>query len=573
MRASVTRGKLTVRAIAGTHVVILAMSVEAEAKGGLLGFGIERLDHESGERAPLPNFLLFEANDEGDEPDHSSMKNPVQAFQWSDYAATPGRAYTFAVTAMYGSPQALERGDSVEVEVETEDPESGTHGVFFNRGAAGWQAYEREFESRDPDQVPDRAAYRWLSRGLEEALLAFIAKADGEGWGLRAAFYEFNYMPVFDALWSANRRGVDVEVVVDEVDNSSKGSPIPQPKTKNLAAIEVGEIGDFCVPRENTSDIPHNKFIVLLKDGEPLEVWTGSTNVTKGGIYGHSNVGHIVRDGGIASSYLKYWEELAKDPDHDAFQAFDVGADDQPERRSGAGGEDLAPAPNSISVVFSPREHLEALEWYAALMDQAKESVFLTAPFGVSTQLQEVFADDKPYLRYLILDHENKYITPVARRIESDLENEVAVGSYLGKGNWHQWLQEHLTGFNHAVLFIHTKYMLIDPLGPDPILITGSANFSEGSIRGNDENSLVIRGDTAVADIYLGEFMRLFGAFRLRRKAGAEPGQPAPGLGPAAEQGATIHLDSTDSWTEDFYDQASPRRKERLLFSGVSEDG
>ena len=62
------------------------------------------------------------------------------------------------------------------------------------------------------------------------------------------------------------------------------------------------------------------------------------------------------------------------------------------------------------------------------------------------------------------------------------------------------------------VKWVHTKFMLVDPLSDDPIVITGSANFSGASIKTNHENMLVIRGDTRVADIYLGEFMRQFSA-------------------------------------------------------------
>ena len=58
--------------------------------------------------------------------------------------------------------------------------------------------------------------------------------------------------------------------------------------------------------------------------------------------------------------------------------------------------------------------------------------------------------------------------------------------------------------------WIHTKFMLIDPLGPKPLTLTGSANWSVPSVTDNDENVLVIRGDKRVADIYFGEFMRLF---------------------------------------------------------------
>lgn len=75
------------------------------------------------------------------------------------------------------------------------------------------------------------------------------------------------------------------------------------------------------LPREilskRTSDssfIQHNKFLVLLKEGNPISVWTGSTNFTAGGIFGQSNVGHIVRDPPTAAAFLAYWEQLRTDP-------------------------------------------------------------------------------------------------------------------------------------------------------------------------------------------------------------------------------------------------------------------
>jgi phosphatidylserine/phosphatidylglycerophosphate/cardiolipin synthase-like enzyme len=66
-----------------------------------------------------------------------------------------------------------------------------------------------------------------------------------------------------------------------------------------------------------------------------------------------------------------------------------------------------------------------------------------------------------------------------------------------------------LTGFNKNQ-YIHDKFMLVDPLGDDPIVVTGTANFSGPSQYANDENMVVIRGNKRVADIYFGEFMRIF---------------------------------------------------------------
>jgi phosphatidylserine/phosphatidylglycerophosphate/cardiolipin synthase-like enzyme len=85
----------------------------------------------------------------------------------------------------------------------------------------------------------------------------------------------------------------------------------------------------------------------------------------------------------------------------------------------------------------------------------------------------------------------------------------MAPGAILNKGDLANFRAEKLTGFNRN-LYIHDKFILIDPLGDDPIVVTGTANFSKPSQYQNDENMLVIRDNKRVADIYFGEFMRIF---------------------------------------------------------------
>jgi phosphatidylserine/phosphatidylglycerophosphate/cardiolipin synthase-like enzyme len=566
MRTKASSGALTVQAVAGVRTVLLGMSVEPGARSKLMGFSVKRTDHATGQEGFLPNFLLFEGNDKGAKPDHGSDRNPIQGFQWSDYEAGPDSAYTYTVAAMQGKPGSLKAGDSVSLEVVTEDPSKGKHGIYFNRGAAGLQAFERRFHGLDPDQIPDRAGYKWLSRGLEEALLAFIAKAEGKGWGLRMAIYEFDYLPVLDALASAKKRGVDVQIVVEE-----KAQGKSKVREKNLEAIQIAGLEDCCIPRTKEANIAHNKFIVLLEARKPIEVWTGSTNVTKGGIFGHSNVGHLVRDAKVARAYLEYWKKLSEDPEADPLQSATVEANAQPEAwYREKSDQTLKPGKGTVSVVFSPRERKEALNWLAALMDSAQKSAFVTCPFTISKQLKDVFLEDHPYLHYLLLDNEKGKIKTAAREIEVDPENLVAVGAYVGKGGWHQWLEEHLTGYNRSTLFIHTKYMLVDPLGEDPIVVTGSANFSDNSITANDENMLVIRGDTGVADVYLTEFMRLFATFRLRQRAKVTPSQAAPAPeGPTPKAPGDVYLSASPGWADRFYDEQSTK-EERLLFSGAT---
>jgi hypothetical protein len=125
---------------------------------------------------------------------------------WSDYVVNPGETYTYRVIPLYGKPDSIKKGKSVDVTITTESPDSGPHGIYFNRGAAGSQAYSRlfgkyrrsylstDFSGRlratpfiKPTDVPNREAYKWLSRGCEEALGAFIEQATGPGNSIRAA--------------------------------------------------------------------------------------------------------------------------------------------------------------------------------------------------------------------------------------------------------------------------------------------------------------------------------------------------------------------------------------------------
>jgi phosphatidylserine/phosphatidylglycerophosphate/cardiolipin synthase-like enzyme len=545
MRERATNGQISVQAVAGTHVVLLGMDVDPAQVDGLLGFAIERTDHTEGERDFLDNFLLLEANDSGEDADHSSEKNPFQEFIWGDYTAKPDHSYTYSVTAMHGEPDKLEPGPAAAVRADTESQSDGRHAVFFNRGVAASQAYAKRFKNQAPAKVPNGAAFDWLSRDLLKGMLGFIGQATDDSTSLRAAVYEFNYKPVLDAFKVAIDSGADVKIVYDAV----PGEPTA---TSNPKAIEESGLTDVATPRTKTK-IAHNKFVVLLRDDKPVEVWTGSTNITEGGIFGHSNVGHIVRDPDVAERYLNYWKELSGDPDRDALRPKLDATFDVPKGR---------PRKGSRATVFSPRTEQDALDWYVRLADSATQGVFLVAAFGLGVEVRPVFESDKPYLRYLLLDTEKGKIDALRR----DPDNLITAGGYVGKGGWKQWIEEKTTNLNFHVEYVHLKFMLVDPLTDDPLVITGSANWSDESAKQNDENMLVVRGDTRLADIYLGEFMRLFNHFRLRGKAKPRPTQLEPGPAATPSERSNLYLHPDDTWATPFFVADSPAEKERLLF-------
>ncbi|WP_374954904.1 phospholipase D-like domain-containing protein [Paraburkholderia sp. BL21I4N1] len=139
----------------------------------------------------------------------------------------------------------------------------------------------------------------------------------------------------------------------------------------------------------------------------------------------------------------------------------------------------------------------------------------------------------------------------------------MAIGQNITLNSFDRWLKERdgLAPGEH-VRWVHTKFMLVDPLSDDPIVITGSANFSDASIETNHENMLVIRGNTRVADIYLGEFMRQFSSYAFRDAAyDAQHGGQAADFKPQ-------DLATDASWINRYKQAGSSGALRKTYFSG-----
>lgn len=133
-------------------------------------------------------------------------------------------------------------------------------------------------------------------------------------------------------------------------------------------------------------------------------------------------------------------------------------------------------------------------------------------------------------------------------------ENVFAVGSFIATNAIDGWLKERLSGFGSNVEYIHNKFMLVDPLSTDPIVVCGSANFSRASIVDNDENKIIVHGDTRVADIYLGEYMRLWSHHAFRES-----------LAWRDEDDRPKYLKTDDWWQDSF--GATERNARRVHFA------
>jgi len=561
MRARTVSQGLTVRAVAGSYVVVLGWNVPDSMRAGLRGFAIQREDKVEAETFWMKGMKTFRSVEPHPAPGEqfSSLAQPFQTFQWADYSAKPGYTYVYTVVALTGKPEALQPAASASVSVTTESI-TADHTVHFNRGAAASQEYARRFQNRPPSVV-GQGAYDWLSRGLIEGMLAFIARAKNKDWGLEGAFYEFQWPTVLNALRDAKARGVKVEIVFDDVDNESG------PHGDNEDAIKLAKIKALCTPRSNGT-LMHDKFLVLTNKGKPKAVLFGSTNLTENGIFGHANCTHVVENATIAGAYRKYFAKLRTDPET-------TGGKTNPYKKWTV-AQTPAPATSfedGMAPVFSPRANLDALEWYGKLAGAAKDALFMTFAFGMSEVFRKVYGKDDDVLRFGLMEKEwngaNKDVQIEAiRKLQARPNVVIAIGNRIPLNGFDRWLGEidRITGHVN-VHWIHLKFMLADPLSEHPVVVTGSANFSQSSTDTNDENMLVIRDNLRVADLYFGEYMRLYSHYAWReavrifldKNPGAEPEDMKQGF-----------LIEKGDWTASYFDphDRSARMARRLYFAG-----
>ena len=186
----------------------------------------------------------------------------------------------------------------------------------------------------------------------------------------------------------------------------------------------------------------------------------------------------------------------------------------------------LADIGAGVTPVFSPRTGSAVLDLYADLVDAAQDLSCITLAFGIGRVFKLRLQNNTPnsHVAFFLLerrDVENPNSTQPFINLNARNNVYEAWGSFL-REPLHQWARETWTKalqLNKHVAFVHLKFLLADPLGDDPVVVTGSANFSDASTNDNDENMLVIRGDRRVADIYFTEFNRLFNHFYFRRCA------------------------------------------------------
>lgn len=568
-------------AVSGTNTISFCIDFRAADTTGLLGFTMERILTATGEKKIADGYKVFEELISNPTPviQVSTFDHPIQSFVWDDFTCRPGTEYQFLLYPLRGTPTDIDRTlTPISITIKTEELfTNGEHDIFFNRGVASSQAYARKFHNLAPAKIIDpvlkQKSLDWLSRDLDNAIIKFIKSAKS-GETLLGCFYEFRYKAVADEFKRAIGRGVNVRLIIDAKNNETTDSDGTVhesfPKEDNLRTLDNAEIsvdpedGYVILRTANKANIQHNKFIVLLNndaDSSAREVWTGSTNISNGGIHGQTNVGHWVKNSEVAKKFKLYWELLSTNPGALENEDKAIGTKKNAAFKRAVQKlqdtivfESWDDIPSGITAIFSPRSGEKMLNSYARMFDTAKSFACITLAFGINQLFKKYIMDNttSSHLAFMLLekkDKEKKDSKNPFVYVGAKQNVYKAWGSYLEEPlyNWAREVSTRSLKLNEHVAYIHSKFMLVDPLGNDPVVITGSANFSGPSTTANDENMLIIRGDRRTADIYYTEFNRIFNHYYFRAvKKNAEENNRA--------DHAQRFLKPDDTWLEKYTD-------------------
>jgi len=281
-----------------------------------------------------------------------------------------------------------------------------------------------------------------------------------------AAIYGFDRTNILNAFLRAHQRGVIIRIVTEKdiYDN-------PRYRPTYQAMQEAG----IPVKLDNNVSkyeyLMHNKFIVIDRH----RVWTGSCNLTYAGFTYNGNDAVIIDSRDLAEAYTLEFEEMF------LYNRWGGRKSDNNEELFSIGGK-------KVELYISPSDMVETQ--VIKKIDSARSSIFLA-------------------MFYLTNDH---IYTAIKRAIERGVTVK-AVLDERGASNNHSEALKLVRNENGVIDalsgLVHHKFCVIDKDGPDPVVITGSANWSRAGMNYNDDNTLIIH-DRSAADAYFAQWRKLY---------------------------------------------------------------
>jgi len=294
-------------------------------------------------------------------------------------------------------------------------------------------------------------------------------------YSIDLALYSFFGMnDIANAIIAAKNRGVKVRIVYDNRDMQSSMQMLVN------AGIKISQ-------RPAMDGIMHNKFFIFDARDNNIEndwVWTGSWNVTSSELSWKNNVVEI-NDAQLADAYTTEFEEM-------------WGSDTE--------------TPNSASAKFGPFKTNNTP--HSFIIANKQVYLYFSPSDLTETQISNAIttADSSIYFGILTFTSNNIFNSIKNRNTAGVDDIRGIIDNVNDNGSEYTYLQpiSEVFDYNLSATF-HHKYGIVDASYPasNPIVITGSHNWSRAANEDNDENTLIIH-DLKIANQYMQEFKQRY---------------------------------------------------------------
>lgn len=321
----------------------------------------------------------------------------------------------------------------------------------------------------------------YLPSTIDDTLIQYIERAK---YTIDFTIYNFNndgISNISNALKAAANSGVRVRVI-------GCGT------TANMGIDELVGSSVHLLVGPNSSQrtgIMHNKFIIFdAQSDDPNDpiVWTGSTNFTDGQVNLDANNVIIIQDQSLARAYQIEFEEMwgsYGDEPNASNAKFGSAKKNNTPHEFIIDGE-------YVECYFSPSDGVNSK--IVDVINTANNDLSIATMLITRTEMANAIADRKS--------------AGVAVNVitNSEANNSPTVNAILSAS-----LTTHYTFDNVSNGILHHKYMIVDQYAPasDPMVFTGSHNWSAAADNDNDENTVVIH-DATLANIYYQQFVKRF---------------------------------------------------------------
>jgi len=496
-----------------------------------VGFELRR--KRNGNDEVVNNRIKFDGENVDASKRAPSDKSPIRRYAWTDHEPNKGDKVSYHVVPVIQKGEGPAQPDQLQkspasAEIELTGKVSDSFECYFNRGLVISQFMSRELHGdfsdanlkkfkNDLDTTEENRVRDFLGGDLREKLLELLDNAKQDGGHVFLAMFELS-----DEILVAKLKALGANAHLVLSNGAHKTREDDENKTARHTLDNAGcDIHDRMLP---AGVLGHNKFAVLCdKAQKPMAALSGSTNWSPTGLCTQINNVIQIGDETLARVFLDQWDRLKNAGDNTPPTL--VTANSQVKSAKTAKGD------GKVDVWFtrsSDQQEMDAViervkkakQGIVFLMFQPGGSPILNAIVKMQSDHSDLFVkgvistaspDDLDATAHVTLVQRNgiqvqdfRIVQPQGLHAVGNFAAEVMRGTFL-----------HDIGF----AIVHSKVIVIDPNGDNPIVVTGSHNFSASASGKNDENLIIIEGNKALAKAYAVNVQGVFDHYRFRAVA------------------------------------------------------